>query len=167
MTYDVFPRPGKVGVVLTGLVLSLLAGLAPAVGSARPPPGAPATPRVDKPVKGEVLHTGMPVVAGQADPSTKVEVEVNGKVIGRVHADNQGLWSYTVDAGDALDVGRHSLVAYGVGPAQERSAPSAAVEFDIEPYELEVTGCTSTGGAPGLALLGLWVLAALRKRRAA
>jgi uncharacterized protein (TIGR03382 family) len=122
---------------------------------------------VDKPTQGEVLHTRMPVVEGQADPNTKVEVAVNGKVIGRVRSDQQGRWSYTVDAQDALKVGGHSLVAYGVGPAQERSDPSAAVEFHIKPYELEVTGCASTGAGPALVLLGLWALAAFRKRRAA
>ena len=135
--------------------------------SAMAPPGAPSTPSVNKPLQGEVLHTRRPVVEGQADPNTKVEVEVDGKVIGRVRSDNAGLWSYTVDAQDALEVGSHSLVAYGVGPAQERSDPSAAVQFDIQPFELEVTGCASTGAGPGLALLGLWVLAVLRKRRRA
>lgn len=138
--------------------------------SALPPPPVPGSPRIDRPAPGEVLHTRMPVLEGSADPDTRVELQLNGRMLGRVRADEQGRWSYTVTAGEALEVGSHRAVAYGLGVAQERSEPSVEVEFDIQPYDLQVSGCGCNSGgqeAPWLALLGLLALAALRRGRPA
>ena len=136
-------------------------------------PGAPGSPRIERPAPGEVLHTRTPVLEGSAEPGVDVEVVVNGTVLGLATADAKGRWRYEVTQEQALPVGSHRVVAYAVGVTQLRSGPSTEVDFGIQSRDLEVTGwgCASTGGgtgALGLAWLALLarVLMPTRVRRA-
>jgi hypothetical protein len=127
-------------------------------------------PRIERPARGEVLHTRTPVMEGTADSGVEVELVVDGTVLGRTTADARGRWRYEVTPAQALPLGSHRVVAYAVGVTQSRSGPSTEVDFGIQSRALEVTGwgCGSTGGGPGalgLVLLAL-VRVSLRTRRA-
>jgi cysteine-rich repeat protein len=84
----------------------------------------PAVPTltITAPVPGSVLRDATPTIAGTSTPGARVQVSIDGTVIGEVTAGGDGSW--TIDAPSALTDGRHATCAVadaGQAPGQQAS----------------------------------------------
>lgn len=74
---------------------------------------------------------GRLTVSGEAKPSSKISLDINGKVIASTMADNAGKWSITTSEGigkDAIQVGATAAIGEEVSTARMPFAPADLVK---------------------------------------
>ncbi|MCP3138190.1 kelch repeat-containing protein [Pyxidicoccus xibeiensis] len=123
---------------------------------------APEKPQVLTPASGESVGADAVSFSGKAEAGSAVTVSVDGAVMGRVTAAQDGTWSFTSPY--ALSAGDHQVSATATDGAGNVS-PEAVHGFQVESGGC---GCSSspTGGfVPMVGLMALWMWG--RRRRAA
>ncbi|MFP2898213.1 Ig-like domain-containing protein, partial [Corallococcus sp. 4LFB] len=88
----------------------------------------PAAPLVLQPTSGEVLTSASPVITGTAEPGSTVYLVLdNGAPLGPILVNDQGAWSYPVQA--TLADGSHTLSATSTDAAGNTSEPVSLTFF--------------------------------------
>ncbi|NOK08044.1 Ig-like domain-containing protein [Corallococcus exercitus] len=88
----------------------------------------PAAPIVLQPTSGEVLTSASPVITGTAEPGSTVYLVLdNGAPLGPILVNDQGAWSYPVQA--TLADGSHTLSATSTDAAGNTSEPVSLTFF--------------------------------------
>jgi MYXO-CTERM domain-containing protein len=130
-------------------------------------PGGPAPPIVVVPAKDERVGP-TPLFAGTSTRTRTVGIKVDGALVARVEVDSEGRFRYTLTAEQALEPGRHSVVAYAMDASGTLLAPSGPTSFEVgTPSQLLEAGCgcgASPGAGLGAALLLLGAAWAARRR---
>ncbi len=126
---------------------------------------APAPPEVLAPATSEELATNRPTVRGTAEARAAVEVFLDEGLVGTVTADDDGAWSYTLTADQALLPGAHVAGARAMDAAGNASTVSTR-GFLLPDQTVRQTGCGcgSSGGSP-LVFGSLGLLLVLSRRR--
>lgn len=103
------------------------------------------TVSITSPTMGQTVEDLTPTIAGTSKPGSIVEVFVDGKKIGEARADDQGVWSLTVDR--PLDEGEHTIEAT-TKDDQGREGSSGVITVTIKAPEMvrDVTILTPTKG---------------------
>jgi hypothetical protein len=92
----------------------------------------PAPPEIRTPQSGARLADPTPEITGTAEPGARVLVLIDGLQVGSVLAAQDGSWSYTLTAGQALPDGSHRATARAVDSVGNFSALSSSVSFEID-----------------------------------
>ncbi len=90
----------------------------------------PAAPEVTSPVSGSFIATARPTITGNAEPSSKVTVLVDGIVVSVFDADATGKWSLLMPS--TLAEGLHRVSATARDAAGNDSQGSAEVLFTVD-----------------------------------
>lgn len=93
---------------------------------------APERPLIERPTENAIVATNTPTIAGSAEPGARVEVRVDGTLVGTVPADVVGDWSYTLTPAQGLTAGPHSATAEAVDDAGNRSGPTEPRPFVVD-----------------------------------
>src|SRR5207253_8584465 len=109
---------------------------------------APAAPVVVTPANGSRTNNPTPSVTGTSEPSARVEVFVDGRIVGIVVADGTGAWRYTLTLAQVLADGTHTASARATDVAGNQGAASAPNQFVVDTMVPSAPTITSpTNGA--------------------
>lgn len=103
-----------------------------------------------------------PTVTGTGEPNTEVTIEVDGKIVGKVPVDANGVWSWTPS--EDLEKGKHAITAKGSNGSTDSITLTILDETGPDPDldNLSVSGgrvfgaCSSAN--PSAPATTLWVL---------
>jgi hypothetical protein len=136
----------------------------PAAHTWRTLPGLPWQPVITEPAPGDSVKERMLSVAGLASPGGRIRVLLDYEPMAVTQADAKGEWRLTLP----VDEGSHTLFAELEDGEGEAIAPTELVDFTVRLPAVEdpgAGGCSSTGDAPALLLIGLVALAIMNGRR--
>lgn len=91
---------------------------------------SPVAPVMAQPVNGSWLNTQTPTFSGTAEPLSTVTVFRGTTSLGTTTADSVGAWSFTSTV--ALAEGTHTVTSTATDRAGNTSAPSAAINFNVD-----------------------------------